>query len=159
MPCSGSIWMDCVISELCYKLIKGQSYKGIVRKLSFHGKYIWAPHHDITIIIIVTWPGILVGWLSRLSWRWGGDQSTTLNVIYQNVYHTLKFMNLPGYSAHYWCGLENPRWRPRWPPEINARVSCVRIGVLIWFISFHQINDIYLCSACLNFLMIHLNMV
>ena len=57
----------------------------------------------------------------RESWRWGGDQSTTLNVIYQNVCHTLKFLTLPRYSGHCWCRLRNPRWRPRWPPEINAR--------------------------------------
>ena len=102
---------------------------------------------------------LLVGWLSRLNWRLGGDQSTTLNVIFQNVCHTLKFMNLPGYSGHCWCELRNPRWRPRWPPEINTKGCCVRIDVLIWCILFHQINDIYFCSVCLNFLMIHLNMV
>ena len=69
--------------------------------------------------------------ISRVTFKWSGDQSTTLNLIYQNVCHTLKFMNLPGYSGHCWCGLRNPRWRPRWPPEINARGCCVRIGVLI----------------------------
>ena len=61
--------------------------------------------------------GVLVGCLSRL----GGNQSTTLNVIYHNVCHTLKFMNLPGTIGHCWCGLRNPRRRPRWLPEINAR--------------------------------------
>ena len=66
-----------------------------------------------------------------------------MNVIYQNVCHTLKFMNLPEYSGHCWFGLRNSRWRPRWPPEINARGCFVRIGVLIRCILFHQINDIY----------------
>ena len=33
------------------------------------------------------------------------------------------------------------------------------ISVLIICILFHQNNDIYFCSVCLNFLMIHLNMV
>ena len=32
--------------------------------------------------------------------RVGGDQSTTLNVIYQNVCHSLKLRKLPGYSGH-----------------------------------------------------------
>ena len=82
-----------------------------------------------------------------------------IDVLYRNVCHTPKFMNLPGYSGQCWCGLRNPRRRPRWPPEINARGCCVRIGVLIWCILFHQINDIYFCSVGLNFLMVHLNMV
>ena len=63
------------------------------------------------------------GQKSGLFHRVGGDQSTTLNVIYQNVCHSLKFMNLPGYSGYCWCELRNPRWRPRWPPEIN-KIGC-----------------------------------
>ena len=55
----------------------------------------------------------------------GSNQSTTLIVIYQNAGHTLKFMNLPGTSGHCWCGPRNPRWRPRWLPEINARERCI----------------------------------
>ena len=89
----------------------------------------------------------------------GGDQSTTLNVIYQNVRHTLKFMNLPGYSVHCWCELRNPRWHPRWPPEINARGCGVSMVVLISCIIIHQIYYMNFCSECLNFLMINLNMV
>ena len=61
----------------------------------------------------------------------GGDQSTTFNVIYQNVHHILKFMNPPGYSGHCWCGLRNLRWRPRWPPDINVRGCYIGFGAPI----------------------------
>ena len=68
-------------------------------------------------------------------------------------------MNLQGYSGHCWCELRNPRWPPKWPPEINTRGCGILIVVLISCIIIHQIYDIYVCSVCLNFLMIHLNMV
>ena len=68
-------------------------------------------------------------------------------------------MNLTGYSGRCWCELRNSRWRPRWPPEINTRGCCIGIDVLISCIIIHQIYDVYFCSVCLNFLMIHLNMV
>ena len=48
---------------------------------------------------------------SGLFHRVGGDQSTTFNVTYPNVCHSLKFMNLPRYSGHCWFELRNPRWR------------------------------------------------
>ena len=85
----------------------------------------------------------------------GGDQSTTLNVIYQNVRHILKFMNPPGYSGHCWCGLRNPRW----PPDINVGGCYIGFGVPIQFILINKINGIHFLSLCLNFFMIHLNIV
>ena len=63
------------------------------------------------------------------------------------------------YSGHCWCKLRNPRWRPRWRPEINTRGCGTWIVVLISCFIIHQIYDIYFCSVCLNFLMIHLNIV
>ena len=89
----------------------------------------------------------------------GGNQSTTLNVINQNVGHTLKIMNLPGANGHCWCGLRNPRWRPRWLPEINARWHCKRFVELIYCILIHHISDINFCCICVNFFMVTLNVV
>ena len=62
---------------------------------------------------------------AQLKVGWG--QSTTLNVIYKIVCHTLELMNRPRYSGRCWCGLRNPRWRPSWPLEINARGCCICI--------------------------------
>ena len=48
---------------------------------------------------------------SGLFLRVGGHQRNTLNVIYHNVCHTLKFMKLPVSSSHCMCELRNPRLR------------------------------------------------
>ena len=61
----------------------------------------------------------------------------------------------PGYSDHCWCGLRNLRWCPRWPPEINARGAVFDL----LYLQIYQINGICFCSMCLNWFMIHINMV